>query len=89
MEEVTFTLFISGDSPFSRRAIDNVHRLGKEELQNKYKLEVIDLDEKPEMAFLHQIMATPMLVKESPPPKRRVIGDLSCASEVVYGLRLN
>ncbi len=47
------------------------------QLKGNYELEVIDVYQQPELARRHQIVATPTLVKELPPPVRRLIGNLS------------
>jgi len=40
-----------------------------------YVLEVIDVYQQPHLARKNQIIATPTLVKEYPPPVRRFIGN--------------
>jgi circadian clock protein KaiB len=49
---------------------------------------VIDVLERPQLAENEKIMATPTLVKELPPPLRRVVGDLSNRERVLVGLDL-
>jgi circadian clock protein KaiB len=44
--------------------------------------------EHPELAEQDKILATPTLIKQLPPPLRRVIGDLSDADKVLLGLEL-
>ena len=51
-------------------------------------MEIIDVLEQPEIAETHRILATPTLIKELPPPLRRVIGDLSDREKVLLGLEL-
>jgi hypothetical protein len=41
------------------------------------EVEVIDVVEAPERTERERILATPTLLKEFPPPRRRVTGDLS------------
>lgn len=45
-------------------------------MKDNYELEVIDVYQQPELARKNQIVATPTLVKESPLPVRRFIGNL-------------
>ncbi|HYN77915.1 MAG TPA: circadian clock KaiB family protein, partial [Lamprocystis sp. (in: g-proteobacteria)] len=54
----------------------------------RYRLEVIDLYQQPQLAQGEQIIAAPTLVKELPLPLRRMIGDLSSAERVLVGLDL-
>jgi circadian clock protein KaiB len=49
---------------------------------------VIDVLEQPQLAQDEKILATPTLVKELPPPNRRIIGDLSDTAKVLLGLGL-
>ena len=44
--------------------------------------------ERPQLAEDEKILATPMVVKELPPPIRRIIGDLSNTDRVLLGLDL-
>ena len=70
-------LYVSGMTPRSRRAIDNLQKLCKEHLLDGYDLEIIDIYQQPGLAKGAQIVAAPTLVKTLPLPLRRVIGDLS------------
>ena len=58
------------------------------DLSGRYELEIIDVLEHPEKAEQDKILATPTLIKQLPPPLRRVIGDLSDSEKVLLGLEL-
>ncbi len=79
-------LFVSGATPRSVRAITNLRALLERHLPGRYDLAVIDLYQDPAAARAHQIFAAPTLVKLSPEPVRRIIGDLSDAARVLRGL---
>ena len=81
-------LFVSGSTPRAERAIANLRRLCEEELADCYELVVIDVLDHPEVAEKERILATPTLIKQLPPPLRRVIGDLSDREKVLLGLNL-
>ena len=49
---------------------------------------VIDVLERPGLAEDEKIIATPTLIKQLPPPVRRIIGDLSDVQKVLLGLDL-
>jgi circadian clock protein KaiB len=49
---------------------------------------IIDILERPQLAEDEKILATPMLIKQLPPPLRRIIGDLSDTERVIFGLDL-
>jgi circadian clock protein KaiB len=86
MEKFLLKLFITGQTSRSRRATENLRRLCEQELGGQYEMQVIDVLERPQLAEDEQILATPTVVKELPPPVRRIIGDLSDAEKVLLGL---
>lgn len=81
-------LYVSGATFKSMQAISNIRKICEQNLKGRFELEVIDTYQKPEMAQADQIVALPTLIKELPPPLRRVIGDLSDADRVMVGLDL-
>ncbi len=81
-------LYITGRTPRSESAIRNLRSLIEHELAEGYELEIIDVLERPQLAEDEKIIATPTLIKELPPPMRRIIGDLSDRERVLVGLDL-
>jgi circadian clock protein KaiB len=81
-------LFVTGSSPRAAQAIANLEQICSEELDGRYELEIIDVLEHPDRAEEAKILATPTLIKQLPPPLRRVIGDLSDTEKVIFGLEL-
>jgi len=81
-------LYVAGLLPKSTLAIANMKRICEENLQGQYELEVIDLYQQPQLAQDDQIVAVPVLIKKSPAPLRRVIGDMSDTERVLVGLDL-
>ncbi len=82
-------LYVIGQTPNSTRAIENLKRICHEEqLAGQYDLRVIDVLKEPQLAEKDKIIATPTLVKDPPPPLRKVIGDLSDREKVLLGLDL-
>jgi circadian clock protein KaiB len=79
-------LFITGSTPRSTRAIQNMRQICDDNLKGRYDLEVIDVYDAPEATKELQIVATPTLVKILPEPLRRIIGDLSDKERVLAGL---
>ena len=80
-------LFVTGTTPRSQRAISNVRKFCDEHLPG-CDLEVIDVYANPEATREFQIVATPTLVKVSPDPLRRLVGDLSDAAKLRASLNL-
>jgi circadian clock protein KaiB len=81
-------LYVTGTSPRTRQAIENLQRICEQELRDRYRLEIIDVLERPQAAEDDRILATPTLIKQLPPPLRRVIGDLSDKEKVLFGLEV-
>jgi circadian clock protein KaiB len=86
--EYKLRLFITGSTPRSTRAIENMRRICAENLEGRYDLEVVDVYQNPEATKDLQIIATPTLVKVLPEPLRKIIGDLSDRERVLAGLDL-
>ena len=81
-------LYIAGQSPKSIRAIENLRRVCDEHLPGRYRIDIIDLLENPELARGEGIIAVPTLVRRLPLPVRTIIGDLSDTDRVLVGLQL-
>ena len=79
-------LYVAGNTPKSAAALANLKKYCEEHLVDKYKLEVIDLLVKPQLAAGDQILAIPTLVRKVPVPIRKIIGDLSNEEKVLVGL---
>ena len=79
-------LYIAGQTPRSIAAFANLKKICEEHLAGRYRIEVIDLVQNPQLAAGDQILAVPTLVRRLPEPVRRIIGDLSNADRVLVGL---
>lgn len=85
-EEQILRLYIAGQTPRSIKAFANLKKLCEEHLPGKYRIEVIDLIQNPQLAAGDQILAVPTLVRRLPEPVRKIIGDLSNTDRVLVGL---
>jgi circadian clock protein KaiB len=81
-------LYVAGRTPRSMAALTNLKRVCREHGPGKYKIEVIDLLKKPQLASGDQILAVPTLVRRLPRPIRKIIGDLSNKEKLLIGLDL-
>ncbi|HEY3257890.1 MAG TPA: circadian clock KaiB family protein [Gemmatimonadaceae bacterium] len=88
MANYLLKLYITGSSPRTQVAIANLRRICEQDLSGEYSLDIIDVQKDPERAEMDKILATPTLIKQLPPPLRRVIGDLSDRDKVLLGLEL-
>lgn len=89
MEQIwELKLYVAGTTTKSVAAIKNLNKYCEEHLAGKYKIEVIDLLKKPQLAEGDQIFAIPTLVRKVPEPIRKIIGDLSNEEKVLVGLNI-
>jgi circadian clock protein KaiB len=79
-------LYVAGQTPKSLTAMANLKKLCEENLAGRYRIEVIDLLQNPQLARADQILAIPTLVRRLPEPIRKIIGDLSRSEKVLLGL---
>ncbi len=86
MNKYLLKLYVTGRTARSERAITILRQLCEDELTDCYELTVIDVLERPQLAEDEKIVATPTLIKEVPPPFRRIIGDFSDREKILRGL---
>ena len=87
-ERWNLRLYVAGETPKCLQAFEHLKRICEEHLRGRYTIEVIDLLRNPTLAQGDQIVAIPTLVRQLPPPVKKIIGDLSNAERVVVGLNL-
>ncbi len=81
-------LYVTGQSPNSIRAIENLRRACEENVPGRYRIEVVDLLENPRLAADDQILAVPTVVRKLPVPIRKIVGDLSDTDRLLVGLQV-
>jgi circadian clock protein KaiB len=81
-------LYVTGMTPRSTAAIENIKRICEQHLKGRYQLEVIDVFTRQVLAKGEQIIAAPTLIKALPLPLRRFIGDMSNTDKILLGLDL-
>jgi circadian clock protein KaiB len=84
-ERYVLKLYITGTAPSSQRAVANARKFCEEHLEGRFELVVVDILKDPKVASLAQLIVAPTLVKESPLPVRRFIGDLSQTEKLLTG----
>ena len=73
-------------TPKSVTAFANLKTFCETHLKGRYRITVIDLVKKPQLAKGDQILAIPTLVRKLPEPIKKIIGDLSDEERVLVGL---
>ena len=86
-EKWLLKLYVSGRGWLTQRAQANLERLCREHVQERYRIDVIDLAEHPALAREHGIVAVPTVVREMPEPIRKMCGDFSDAERALYSLQ--
>jgi circadian clock protein KaiB len=81
-------LYVAGQTPKSVTAFANLKKICADYQKNKFRIELIDLLENPQLARGDQILAIPTLVRNLPTPMRKIICDLSNTERVLVGLDL-
>jgi circadian clock protein KaiB len=87
-DEVILKIFFTDISSQVDVWSHDLEKLCEEKFPGRYRIEVHNLRENPELAFEEQILASPTIVRKSPLPVRKVIGDLSDTVKVLEGLNL-
>ena len=87
-EKWILRLYVAGQTPKCLTAFANLQKICADYLENKYRIEIIDLLENPQLARGDQILAIPTLVRNLPEPVLKIIGDLSNTERVLVGLDL-
>ncbi|NNE76894.1 MAG: circadian clock protein KaiB [Pricia sp.] len=82
-------LYVSGMSQNSMQAIENIKQLCKEHLEDAFELEIIDIYKNPDLAAEHHIVFSPSLVKQTPLPKKILIGTLANSDKVIRALGIS
>jgi circadian clock protein KaiB len=86
--EQEFTLFVSGASDLSARAIASARQFCEVHLNGRYQLSIVDVHSDPAAVLKHHVLAAPSLVKHRPLPERKYVGDLNHTDKVLLALEL-
>jgi len=87
-EDYVLRLYLAGMTQRSTEAFALIKGICEKYLRGRYDLEVIDIYQNPTVAKDDEIVASPTLVKRTPAPLRRLVGDLSREDRVLIGLDL-
>jgi circadian clock protein KaiB len=85
-EKIILKLYITGASPNSLRAVENIKQICDDYASYDYDLEIIDIYQRAECAEQEQLTALPVLIKKLPLPKRKITGDLSDKNKVLKAM---
>ena len=88
-EKYILRLYVSGSTLKSARAVKTIKRVCELYMKNRYELEVIDVYQQPNRARGERIAVVPTLIKQCPPPPRRLVRGMSNQKNVLLGLGLS
>ncbi len=83
-----FRQYIAGKSPNSVRAVRNFKAICKRLFEDNCRVELVDVLKKPMLALSDEVYVTPTLIKLSPPPILKIIGDLGEEEKVLAALAM-
>lgn len=81
-------LYVTGRSAHAGTAMRNLEVLQRHHLPEGAAVDIVDLAKDPQLAENEKILATPMLVRLSPEPVRKIVGDLSDLRKVCQELQI-
>ncbi|MES2775729.1 MAG: circadian clock KaiB family protein [Bacteroidota bacterium] len=84
--KLVLQLYVSGMSPKSLEAIQNIKLLCDKYLEDAFELEIIDIYKNPDLATEQSIVFSPSLIKQLPLPKKVLIGTLKNSEKVIKAL---
>lgn len=87
--KIKLRLFISRNSQAAVRARDNLKAVCDDpavQRRHDIELEIINVEESPELTEEDNVLVTPTLLKKLPEPVRRMVGDLSNERDIFVTL---
>ena len=86
---LSLRLFVAGDSPNSASAIANLKALFPKSETSNVEMEIVDVEREPARAARDGIMVTPTLLKLSPAPRCRILGNLKNRAALLHLLGID
>jgi circadian clock protein KaiB len=84
----SFVLYVSGRTERSTAALADLRLMCRTHIPDRFEIRVVDAAGEPGRADEERVLATPTVVRATPPPARRVIGDLSDIDRAAAALGL-
>jgi circadian clock protein KaiB len=86
---VVLRMYVASDSAPSAQARRQLAVLRERWGGKSWEVEVVDVFEQPALAEADRVLATPVLIRVSPPPRLSVIGDFGDVRAVANALGLD
>jgi len=78
-----FRLYVAGEAPNSQLALRNLKVLCQDHYRDDFHIDVVDVLLSPERAWTEGVIVTPTVVRLTPEPGIRIIGNLSNTDQVL------
>lgn len=78
-----FRLYVAGEAPNSQLALRNLKVLCQDHYRDDFHIDVVDVLLSPERAWTEGVIVTPTVVRVTPEPGIRIIGNLSNTDQVL------
>lgn len=78
--------YVAGRTPGSTSAFVNLKHICEAHLNRKHPIEVVDLMVNTTFPKDNQIVTVPALVRQLPPPVKKIVGNLASEERVLVGL---
>ncbi len=88
MSQIQLRLFVSGENPAHARVARGLGHVIARKFPNACELQVVDVCRCPELAERDGVLATPTLMRVSPQPACRVVGELAACKNTLAALGL-
>lgn len=85
-ETFAFRLYVAGEAPNSILALHNLKSLCQNLYGDNYRIDIVDVLLSPERAWADGVMVTPMVIRISPVPVIRIIGNLNNSDQAQNAL---
>jgi circadian clock protein KaiB len=83
-----FRLYVAGEAPNSILALHNLKAICQKFYRDDYRIDVVDVLLSPERAWAEGVIVTPMVLRVSPEPVVKIIGNLNNTDQVLGALGL-
>jgi circadian clock protein KaiB len=83
-----FRVYVIAGTPRAQRTEQHLRRLCEERLGSAFEIEIVDVEQQPDIADAERIVAVPTLDRIEPLPRVRIVGDLTIVDKATTILGL-
>ncbi len=87
-KKYSFKLYLSGRTPINKRLVKNLKSILEGKFKDEFSIEIINITNNPELANSPNVFATPMLIKQLPPPVALIAGNLTDREKLLSAMEM-